>query len=502
MKHSICLLLLSMMAFASCTSCSAKGHGDGGEEKPSPQIVGRYGADMYFESEILGHKVQYSILLPKNYETETDRSYPVVYLLHGFGDNNKSWTGQWLNIIPLISSLEVRGMDDMIYVFPYGMNTYWCNRYNGKYNFMDMFIEELIPHIDAAYRTIPDRNHRSITGYSMGGFGAMAMAERHPEAFLCSAPLSMSFRTDEQYTTEGPQSGWDNQWGSIFGGVGCSGNDRLTDYYKLHCPFYQFVPENRETLSAVKWFLTCGDDEEQLLIANDALHIQMRENGIPHEYRVRNGGHEGSYWQSALREVLPMFCSYMNGAASWPGNYTEPEFTRAPFEADGTLRSGKYAPGGAVVYYVYDNSDRAAVEDILSLLYASSGKDASFICLPCDLSERTFDEWTAYYSAKYDSSIRCAVAMGSNVSGVCGRGMSRLYLFDPVLPSSFALESGTEYYFGCGDNSAAFRDAGRLYADCKRAGATFEYRVVKGTDNSHSDLLRVAYELKSYFFKQ
>ena len=76
---------------------------------------------------------------------------------------------------------------------------------------MDMFVQELVPHVDKSFRTIADRAHRALTGYSMGGFGAMILAEKHPELFSCSAPLSMSFRTDAQYMTESG-SGWDGQW--------------------------------------------------------------------------------------------------------------------------------------------------------------------------------------------------------------------------------------------------------------------------------------------------
>lgn len=502
MKKVIPVVLIAALSLCSCTACSH--NEEGPEEGPSSPIVDRYGADMSFESAILGHNVKYSIYLPKNYGTETDKSYPVVYLLHGYGDNNNSWNDEWLNVNSLIRSLELNGLGDMIYVFPYGYNTYWCNRYNGKYNLMDMIVDELIPYIDKTYRTVPDRNHRSVTGYSMGGFGAMALAERHPETFLCSAPLSMSFRTDSQYTTELSQEAWNNQWGSIFGGVGEYGEARLTDYYKLHCPFYQFVPANKEALSAVKWFLTCGDNEEQLLIANDALHIQMRDYGFDHEYRVGEGGHEGSYWKNALKEVLPMFWYYMNGGEKWPGQIFVPEVKKASFAEDGTLKSQAFLKNdsGDGIYFVYESDAEAEeIQDIMSLFSASASSSSSFVCLPCNLSVQPFDDWVAEYDTKFRITSKRAFAIAENCKAVIGKGLKTLNFVDAVLPENFSVENGTAYHFACTDYSACYKDMGRLYRLCKDGGKEFEYRVIKGSGNKADDILLCANSIKSYFLK-
>ena len=171
---------------------------DGQDEKPDTN-PDRYQRDLVLSSAILDTDIRYSVLLPKDYFENDDRRYPVVYMLHGYGDNQNSWNGDWLHARDRISALESAGLEDMIYVYPMGYQCYYVNRYDGSFSYMDMFARELVPHIDATLRTIPDRQHRSITGYSMGGFGAYVIAAKHPELFLCSAPLSMSFRTDQQY---------------------------------------------------------------------------------------------------------------------------------------------------------------------------------------------------------------------------------------------------------------------------------------------------------------
>lgn len=483
-------------------SCSGNNPGHDTDD-PSP-ITGRYGADMSFDSKVLKRPMFYSIYLPKDYDTAKEKSYPVVYLLHGLTDSNKSWNDKWLDVNNLINELEADGLGDMIYVFPYGFNHYWCNHYNGKYDLMDMIINEFIPLIDSTYRTIPDRQHRCVTGYSMGGFGAVALAEKHPETFCCSAALSMSFRTDSQYMTEMPQSGWDNQWGSIFGGVGMQGEARLTDYYKQHCPLYQFVPENKEKFSAVKWFFTCGDNEDQLLIAGDLLHVQMRDYGIEHEYRVGEGGHDGTYWRKALREVLPMFCFYMNGGEKWQGEISVPQVSRAEFAADGTLASDSFVQTGrgAGIYFVYSSSEKEEqMKDIMSLFHAYASSGTSFICLPCDLSVKDFDSWRSEYSAKLTFTSERAFAIGTSCAAVTGKGLKSLNFVEASIPDNFVPEYGTSYHFACTDNSNSYKSMNTLYTRCKEGNVAFEYRVIKGTEDRDGDILRCVNELKSYFMK-
>ena len=382
-------LILMLLAFVTACACNEK-------NKPVPdpgENFQRYTTDLTIDSKILGRKVNYSITLPKSYVSDKDRRYPVVYMLHGYGDDNNSWNGNWLHGNDKIIALEEQGLSDMIYVFPQGFTTYYCNFYTGAFNYMDMFIEELIPYIDATYRTIADRQHRSITGYSMGGFGAMALALKHPETFLCSAPLSMSFRTDDQYMAES-QSGWDKQWGDIFGGKGQGGEARITPYYMEHCPYYQFIPENKATLENVHWFFTCGDDEEQLLIANDTLHVQLRDYGIKHEFRVDDGAHTSKYWLAALGEVLPLFDYYMNGGSQWGGldiNYNVPD---AELQPSGAFVSERYnsVTEDRIVMVLAHNGLAGNLVQTLTKAMVKEYSLKPYAVVPMDVSKGSFDE--------------------------------------------------------------------------------------------------------------
>ncbi len=253
-------------------------------------------------SSILGQEVKYSICLPADYFLGNQK-YPVTYLLHGLGDDETSWL-EYGRINQVADQMVKEGeVVPMIFVIPQGFRTYYMNDYAGKFNYQDMFIKELIPFIDSTYRTIPDKIHRATMGYSMGGFGALILPLKNPEVISTCVPLSISIRTDKQYMEE-DSSGWNNQWGSIFGGVGKIGKDRLTDYYKQNNPFHSYLQNNLSKLKELKIFIDNGDDEQTLCRSNEELHILMREKGIPHEFRVRDGGHSFNYWYSAIPNAL------------------------------------------------------------------------------------------------------------------------------------------------------------------------------------------------------
>lgn len=489
-------ILLSLTLFLACAiSCSSK------RVLPDdPGTFQRYSQDLVMHSDILGRDMNYSVYLPAGYRDDTDKRYSVVYMLHGYGDNHNSWNGKYLHANTKVDNLEARGLSEMIYVFPQGFTTYYCNTYDGKYNYMEFFVKEFIPYIDSSLRTIADKEHRGITGYSMGGFGAMVLAEKHPELFACSAPLSMSFRTDAQYMTESA-GGWDNQWGRIFGGVGQYGAARLTDYYIAHNPYRQFCDANRAELETVNWFLTCGDDEEQLLVANDSLHVLLRDRAFAHEFRVANGAHTSSYWMDALSEVLPWMDSCMNGASAWPeGNRAAYSKNDITVQEDGCVVSSLYETQktGTGVYFFHNGLTSEELKDAMAVLYTPNTK-ASFVYMPCDLTVKSLDEWVEYYSSIYTQSASAAVAFGDaglTVTGSRGR-FGYLVLADAAI-SDFEAAEGEKYYFGQTDDSAYYAGMDNLYRSCKRNGASFEYRVINGSGNGSEDRLRILFQLRTY----
>ena len=494
MRFRLILAIVSLLAITSC-GCTQKA------EKTVPPSNGdfvRMTNDIQVPTDLLTIPVPISVLLPKSYLSEPERRYSVVYMLHGLGDNPQSWNDSWLRVQSTIESLEDAGLGDMIYVFPSGYKTYYCNRIGGGYPYMDMFINELIPFVDNAYRTIPDREHRAVTGYSMGGFGACALALKHPEMFIASAPLSMSFRTDQQYMTE-EQSGWDGQWGKIFGGRGETGQARLTDYYKEHCPFYQFTAANKEKVSGVHWYFTCGDNEEQLLIAGDALHVQMRDAGIEHEYRVGDGGHEGSYWRAALKEVLPMFDHDMNGATIWKDQAEKIDIQ--PLSFDKAFVSKHYSAGdGCLVLLAHSGLDKTTLGKIMAAMDKSDYNKA-FVLYPCDLSQKMLSAWAEEAKAAYPTSKLICVTVGADGSPALDMAgeFERTIFIDSSFSVNPSLTKGQKVFFACAEDAANYAGMNALYNACKASEATFEYRVLQSSGDTVDNWARSIKSIISTF---
>lgn len=253
-------------------------------------------------STVLGQEVKYSVCLPEDY-FKGDRSYPVVYMLHGLGDDETAWL-EYGRINQYADQATKDGeIVPMIFIIPQGFRTYYMNDYAGTFLYQDMFIKEFIPYIDNRFRTIADNRHRATIGYSMGGFGALILPLKHPDLISTCVALSISIRTDQQYMVEDAAE-WDQQWGRIFGGVGTIGQDRLTDYFRQNWPFYIFSQEDLSALKEINIYIDNGDDEHTLCRSNEELHILLRDRDFPHEFRVRDGGHTFEYWRSALPNAL------------------------------------------------------------------------------------------------------------------------------------------------------------------------------------------------------
>lgn len=249
------------------------------------------------ESKVVNYPVNYSIYLPPDYET-SNREFPVLYLLHGYTDDETGWIQ--FGEANRIADQEIGKGESApcIIVMPDGKVSLYCNHYNGNDNWEDMFIEEFIPFIESQYRIRKKREFRAIAGLSMGGNGALLLSMRHPEIFSSCVALSSAVFTDEAFRKK---YGNDNYFKDIYGPVPEDGE--VSEHWKKYAPLHILDRADKKALNSVRFYIDCGDDDF-LYAGNAALHVKMRDMGIQHEFRVRDGKHEWEYWRTGLVEGL------------------------------------------------------------------------------------------------------------------------------------------------------------------------------------------------------
>jgi len=255
---------------------------------------------LHLKSAVLGRDVNYAVYLPPDYATST-RRYPVVYLLHGYTDDESGWVQFGEVGLAADRAIAEREIPPMIIVMPDGGVAWYINDFQNKVRFEDMFVQEFIPHVDATYRTRPKREFRGAAGLSMGGWGTLVNALRHPDLFAAAAAFSAGVWTDEEVVAM-KQETWDTVVGPVFG-PSLAGKDRLTAHFRKHNPLdlVRTLPE--ESLKKVRLYIDCGDDDF-LIRGNCALHLALADRKIPHEFRVRDGGHTWIYWRTGIVDGL------------------------------------------------------------------------------------------------------------------------------------------------------------------------------------------------------
>ena len=231
------------------------------------------------------------IVLPDAYQN-SDRHFPVVYLLHGWSGSYKDWPAH-IDLRPLADHYG------FILVCPDGGYDSWyldspvdsTNRYETH------IIKEVIPFVDARYRTVQEKTGRAITGLSMGGHGALYLALRHPQLFFAAS--SMSGGVDLTF--------WPQKWGKA----------------KWLGPFQKFPDrwKKNSVVNMIRAFKTgrlaimidCGVDDF-FINSNRTLHKKLINAKVPHDYVERPGKHSWAYWTNALEYHLLFFRKQLENA--------------------------------------------------------------------------------------------------------------------------------------------------------------------------------------------
>lgn len=295
-------------------------------------------------SKHVGRQMKYDIVLPAAYG-QTDRDYPVLYLLHGFMQNYTVW-GRNLG-----AARQARQLDDLILVMPDGGNSWYVNyaeSHDGQVNrWEDYLIEELITHVDSNFRTIDHRNGRSIAGLSMGGYGAVMLGLRHPGLFLSVASTSgalgfarqragaleqgMAARSPAAPRLPERLARAEQDIADIIDIEGFATQSERTpsgiafltaEQARAYDPFTLVYQVPRDQLPF--FHIDAGTEDRLAAVAREFTQLLMLNN-VPVSFMQAPGGHDADYWRESVAHFMPLQYTLMRHALDRePGHDVDP----------------------------------------------------------------------------------------------------------------------------------------------------------------------------------
>jgi S-formylglutathione hydrolase FrmB len=240
-------------------------------------------------SKILGRAVPYCVLLPPGYDTQKTARYPVLYFLHGLGENEQVLLeAGGMNLVEDLR--EQNQLGEFLIVTPAGGRSFFINSHDGRERYEDFLVREFLPFIERRYHIRPGRQFRGIAGVSMGGYGALRLAFRHPQLFGSVSAHSAAL-VDKLPALTKPNaqpSAFSRVLGAAFG------SPPDVAFWERNSPFS--LARNAPRPVGLKIYFDCGtEDDFGFNVGAKAFHDLLQSRGIPHEFHLYPGGHDWKY---------------------------------------------------------------------------------------------------------------------------------------------------------------------------------------------------------------
>jgi putative tributyrin esterase len=218
----------------------------------------------------------------------------VIYLLHGGGGGFRDWSNY--------SDVAKFAESGALLVMPEGESSYYTNAVDPPEDrFEDYIVHDLIADVETKFPVATGRTNRAIVGLSMGGFGAVKIALRHPDLFVFAGGLSSALDVARRpFSIERLHQS--RHYNSIFGPTG-SQTRREND------PFVLARTASPE--GAPYFFLTCGE-EEGLLPANREFSALLAKRHFRYEFHTTHGSHDWNQWNGWLPMLQEALAAHMN----------------------------------------------------------------------------------------------------------------------------------------------------------------------------------------------
>jgi S-formylglutathione hydrolase FrmB len=255
----------------------------------TPNVILR---DVTFRSASLGRDMQYRVVLP--WSVRPGRRLPVVYLLHGGGGGFRDWTND--------SDVARFAESGLVLVMPEGGSSYYANAVDPPQDrYEDYIVHDLIADVESKFPAAYGRSNRAIVGVSMGGFGAVNLALRHPDLFIFAGGISSAIDVPRRaFSLKRLQQS--RRYNSIFGPSG-SQTRRDND------PF--ILVRNASAKASPYFFLTCGE-QEGLLPANREFATLLSARHFRYEFHTVSGGHDWNQWNAWLPMLFQSLATHAN----------------------------------------------------------------------------------------------------------------------------------------------------------------------------------------------
>ena len=248
-------------------------------------------------SKILAHPVNYCVILPPSYDSDKTRRFPILYFFHGLGDNEQMFIHA--GGFNLVQDLWERGqIGEFLIATPNADATFYINSRDGKVRYEDFLVQEFLPGIETRYRTRPGRANRGVAGVSMGGYGALHLAFRHPQLFSAVSAHSPAI-IDKLPAFTAPTSGGSMRSRVLGATFGSPPDPAFWDH---NSPLTLARSAN---LAGVKIYFDCGDqDDFGFESGATALDKILASRHIPHEAHIYPGRHDWQYFAEHLPASL------------------------------------------------------------------------------------------------------------------------------------------------------------------------------------------------------
>ena len=253
---------------------------------------------LHVDSPKLGRAIPYSIYIPA---TDRAQPLPVLYLLHGRGDNEMAWLERGAIREILDGAIASKKIQPLVVVMPSAGNSWYVDdpRTGGYGPVADAFTSDLIAGIE---RTLPSasrcREGRAVGGLSMGGFGAVLYALDRPDLFKAAFSLSGSLFSNKPEDIERRMPNYERMFEGVYGVPFDTGRFLKWNVFgKLDSP-------KLETNRVALW-LSAGDkDFASILSGTIRLHDELSRRNFVSELHVMQGDHTWPLWQEAVQPAL------------------------------------------------------------------------------------------------------------------------------------------------------------------------------------------------------